>query len=449
MMRIPVRRPTEACIQAAVQHAAACALMGAALLALPAGVVGDASEKAKGSISLAVWLYGFPGESQYLADLAGAYKRAHGRPVDLYTYDWSESHVKLEQWTGRLSDYAPDMVVVRDVDLPLVVSRAASLEQRFPTSFLAKLYPSLVAQGRVEGVLLSLPWMVGPQALYYRADVFRERGLSPPATPDELLQVAGEIADPPEMYGLGLPGHPDGGGPDMFLTIFRALNGVVFDDRGRLAISSEAGHATLRLWCDLVSSHATQPEVLSWTQGELAELFLAGRLAMLIDRPWLLRERWRIPEGIEVAVAPVPKLEGASDHLRTDRIVVLDTARDIDACVHFLCYALGRDPQRALTRLGVPSVRRDVAGELPSDRRWAAFKQALRNGRGPAPTAWPEVARIVDRLLYLSVSGRATIEGAMESIDVELVGEPETVRAKPPPPSTTDEPPSHQRVIDN
>lgn len=448
-MRIPTRRAAQARVKAAVPYAAASALLAAALLVPPVRSLGQGTDDGRASISLAVWLYGFPGESQYLADLAGAYRRGQGRPVDLYTHDWSESRAKLEQWTGRLSPYAPDMVVVRDVDLPLVVGHAVSLEQRFPTSFLAKLYPGVLAQGRVEGVLLSLPWMVGPEALYYRADVFRARGLSPPGTPEEMLQVAREVAAPPRMYGLGLAGRPDGGGPDMFLTVFRALGGVVFDERGRLAIGGEPGNAALRLWCDLVGSHATQPEVLSWTQGELAELFLAGRLAMLIERPWLLRESWRIPEAVEVGVAPVPKLEGASDHLRTDCVVVLDTARDIDGCVDFLCYALGRDQQRALARLGVPSVRRDVAGELPSDERWAPFREALRNGRGPAPTAWSAIARIVDRLLHLCVSGRATIEEAIGCIDIELVGEPETEGARSPAPAPTDEPPSAQRATDH
>jgi ABC-type glycerol-3-phosphate transport system substrate-binding protein len=448
-MRIPARRVVGIHVKAAVEGAAACAFLAASFLVPSNRCLGQDSDEDKAPISLAVWLYGFAGESQYLADLAGSYKRTYGRPVELYTHEWSESRVKLEQWTGRLSRYAPDMVVVRDVDLPLVVGRAASLEQRFPTRFLARFYPGVLAQGRVEGVLLSLPWMVGPQALYYRADVFRERGLAPPRTPDELLSVAQEVADPPALYGFGLPGRPDGGGPDLFLTTFRALNGVVFDERGRLAIAAEPGRAALQLWSDLVGSQATQPEVLTWTQGELADLFLAGRLAMLIERPWLLRELWRVPEGIEVCVARVPKLDGASDHFRADMVVILDTARDTDACVHFLCYALGHDQQMVLAHLGVPSVRRDVADELPSDDRWAPFKTALHDGRGPAPTAWAEIARIIDRLLYLSVSGRATIDEAIQSIDVELIGEPEVQPPTSPAPATTDEPPPHQRAADD
>ncbi len=445
-MPVPARRFVGIRFRAAVECAAARVLLAVAF-ALPWTVaVGQSSEEARAPVSLAVWLYGFPGESQYLADLAGSYKRAFGRPVELFTHEWSESGVKLEQWTGRGAAYAPDMVVVRDIDLPLIVGQAVSLDQRFPSGFLDRFHPGALGQGRIEGILFSLPWMVGPQALYYRADVLREAGLAPPRTPEELLRVAQEIADPPGMYGLGLPGRADGGGPDVFLTTFRALNGVVFDERGRLALNAEPGRQTLQWWCDLVSSHATQPELLTWTQSELAELFLSGRLAMLIERPWLLRELWRLPPSIEVDVRPVPKLEGTSDHLRTDGIVILETARDIDACVHFLCYALGRDRQRGLAHLGVPSVRRDVAGELPQDKRWAAFKTALRNGRGVSPMAWSEIAEIIDHLLFLSVSGRATVEEALDSIEVELIGEPETESAVRSPLPPSDEPLPAQRA---
>ena len=111
-------------------------------------------------MSIGVWLYDFPGETEYLADLKGGFERATGRRVELFTHRWSEYAYRTEQWMGDQIRYAPDMVVVHDYDLPTVVGRAASLEGRLSAGVRKAIPEALWAQARLEGVLLGVPWLV-------------------------------------------------------------------------------------------------------------------------------------------------------------------------------------------------------------------------------------------------------------------------------------------------
>ena len=413
----------------------AALLLSADLLAAPTR---PAAPTALPPLSLAVWLNHFPGEAQYYADLTRSFEQAAGRKVNLYTQEWSVCADQLKRWCKDQRAYAPDMVVVRDVDLPLVLGHIASLEGRFPASFLRQLYPGPLAQGRVQGILVAAPWQVWPKALYYRGDILRQKGLAPPKTPDELLTVARAVADPPKLYGFGLSGRLGGGAADMFLLTLRAEGGVIFDRDGHLAVGADPSRRALKLWSDLTQSHATQPEVLSWTDAELGDLFLEGRLAMLIERPWLLAQFRYTEPPFEVGIVPVPKAPGGCDSPRTDCVVVFDTASDPDACCQFIYFALLRDQQRLLAKCGVPSACRDANDTLPDDARWAAFRTALANVRGPSPQSWGAVAALYERLLYLIVSGRIGVDEALEAMDVDLLGEPDNERLAMPTPSSAD-----------
>jgi len=424
--------------------AGAAALLAAALM-LWAALWGERSTHLAAQaptvpkpVSLAVWLHHFPGESEYLGSLTRSFKQATGRAVYLYTYEWASCTEQLKQWRTTQRAYAPDMAIVRDVDLPIVLGQAASLEGRFTPAFLREFYPGALAQGRVQGVLVALPWQVWPRALYYRGDVLRAKGLSPPKTPDDLLRVAQTVARPPELYGLGLPGRMGGSAAEMFLLTYRAQGGLLFDQDGHLAIASDAGRRTLHLWEELGRTHATEPEILNWDESELVDLFLAGRLAMLVERPWLLSLFHLAEPSFEVGVVPVPKVPGGWDSPRTDCIFVFETAGDLDGCVQFLQFALGAEQQAALAKSGVLSPRKDAAGALPADPRWAAFRAAMADARGPSPQNWDAIADLFDRLIYMVVSGRATADEAIDRINIDLLGEPDAERAAMPAPGPPD-----------
>jgi ABC-type glycerol-3-phosphate transport system substrate-binding protein len=432
-MVVPPRRGNDSSGTAAALVAVPMLLLGL-LPSGPAASARSATESEKTPVSIQLFRYHFAGEGAFLAGLQAAYQREHGRPVELWEGEWPESPRKIQDWTGKLSRYAPDMMVVQDAQLPLVLGHAASLEARFPSGFLKALFPGALAQGRVQGVLTGLPWMVHPLALYYNADLLAAKGLSPPGTPEELVEVATKLSDPPNVYGFGVPGAPSGGAADCFMAFFRGFGGLLFDDRGRLSIDSDPGRRALHLLSSFSQSRATEPEVLTWSGAELAQLFAAGRVAMVLDGPWLLREAGASAPPFKVGVAPVPREAGGTEHLTTDCVIIFDTARDIDGCVHFLQYALGQDVQRRLAGLGVPSARRDAGGALPPGEGWDVYARALRDGRGPSAATWAEIVPIVERLIYATVSGRAAPQEAMDSIDIDLIDDPEYVRLGLPPP---------------
>jgi ABC-type glycerol-3-phosphate transport system substrate-binding protein len=434
-MRVPLRRP-----HAKLGTAAVVVAVPLALWALLLGPPASAAEPEETPISLQVWRYRFQGEAGFLGGLRDGFQRATGRKLELYTGEWADCEPRVRDWTDRLTAYAPDMLVVQDAQLPSVLRHAASLEGRFPASFLKDLYPGALAQGRVQGVLVALPWIPRPLALYYNADLLMAKGLTPPVTPPELLETAQKLADPPRVYGFGLPGAPSGGAADCFMAFFRASAGLLFDDRGRLSLDSDPGRRTLDLLSGLMVSHATQPEVLTWSEGELAQAFLAGRVAMVIAEPWLLRGAGDAKPPFTVGVAPVPREKGGFEHLTTDCVIVFDTARDIDACTQFLQYALGAEPQRALAACGVPSVRRDAGGALPKGEGWDVYARALREGRGPSASTWGEIRALLESLLYVTVSGRATPQEAIDAINVDLLDDPEYVRLGLPPPKREGKP---------
>ena len=411
-----------------------------AVLVLPVGLASalTAAEEARSEppVSIQVFREHFDGEVGFLAELQGGYSRASGRKVELYQAEWRESERKIKDWTGDLNRYAPDMMVVQDAQLPQVLGHAASLEGRFPPAFLKELHAGALAQGRVQGVQVALPWRAHPLALYYNADRLAEKDLAPPTSPDELLAAAGKLSAPPDLYGLGLPGQPGGGAAGWALALFRAYGGVLFDSRGRLALESDAGLRTLELFSALTAARCTQPEVLTWGADELAAAFLAGRVAMVIDGPWLLRAATLHPPAFRMGVAPAPRTPDGMEHLTADCVFIFDTARDIDGCVSFLQYALGGERQGALASLGIPSVRRDAGAALPTGEGWEVYVRALREGRGPSAATWAQVAPLLERLLYVTVSGRATPQEALDSIDVDLVDDPEPERdARPGRPS--------------
>ena len=411
------------------------AALGVALLVL----CGTAPAQPVTSLHLVAWDTGVAGQRELLAELVRQFQRQN--PGIIICTEWQPSgnpEEWLRRWTSSYREHAPDLVVVNDLwlvghaadALPLPVDMQQDLGRRLPASVAAR------GGDRLRGV----PWVVATEALYYRSDLMERAGLTPPTTPDELADCAERLADPPGVYGFGLPGA-GAGGEDLLHVLATAAGGITADEAGAIAPAQPAFERALSLLVDMDSRGALQPEVLTWSEIELAGLFVQGRLAMMVSRPWLdtmlqQTEATRRAElgraeaagedgadraaalraaKIEWGIAPLPVASGGAGHLAVDWLAALASTDAPEQSLKVLRFLAAEDRQRTLAMMGGVPATRALAAELRGTDAWRAHLAGLDGALGLPAGQWPLLrAQLADALSY-AISGRRTPAEALEA----------------------------------
>lgn len=171
------------------------------------------------------------------------------------------------------------------------------LDDLLPPDYLADFAPGIVEQARVEGQLLGIPRNIDTRLIHYRADLFRDPQerrafqerfgyeLRPPATWDELVDIARHFTRPPDLFGFAFPGMSSGLW-GTFYELTKMYGGDFFAPDLRAAFHSPAGMQALTLLRDMfLTWRVTPPDLPSWQFDAISSAFDAGRVAMIADWP--------------------------------------------------------------------------------------------------------------------------------------------------------------------
>jgi len=150
----------------------------------------------------------------------------------------------------------PDIIQTQARDFPAfmkkfpgqfvdVTDKASPLKDKF----LASSWDSVT----VEGKIYAMPWDLGPMALYYRTDMFKEAGIDPVQieTWDDYITAGQKLK---EHFGgnVVMTGYaPDF---DFFEIFFNQLGGNYATPDGKIALKSEQAIQSLTLWRRMVDS---------------------------------------------------------------------------------------------------------------------------------------------------------------------------------------------------
>jgi multiple sugar transport system substrate-binding protein len=129
-------------------------------------------------------------------------------------------------------------------------------------------------------LLYGLPRNIDVRLLHYRTDLIE----SPPATWNELLELARRHNAPPDMYGFLFPGRESG----LFGTFFELAEMAgarLFPEDLVPDIENEAGRWALELLRTFCAEGLVPPELPEWHYDKIHECFRAGRAAMVGDWP--------------------------------------------------------------------------------------------------------------------------------------------------------------------
>jgi multiple sugar transport system substrate-binding protein len=346
--------------------------------------------------------------------LAGFSEQHPNLRVNLTHEDWSQAALRMKYWCGSHRQYAPDFTVLADAWLATYQDQLAPLDEVLKPRDLKGFLPAVLDRCRVGGKLLGLPWIVRSRALYYRTDLLEAAKLKPPRTWAELQKAAVALAQPPEVHGLGLAGRAGNGAVEAFFDLLIASGGSALDKDGKLDLKGKPAREALSRWLSLRQAGALQPEGLSWGQQELQTAFAQGRLAMLISGPKLYQQLRNSAPDLKFGVVATPAEGEGGRHVAAEVLVMLKSTQHPQEGAHFLRYMASGEAQRAMSLMGGLPTMRAQYEHVRRDPDVAPFVADLEQAQG-LPTAHAEAAtRIVERAVWLALSGRLTPAEALK-----------------------------------
>jgi ABC-type glycerol-3-phosphate transport system substrate-binding protein len=397
----------------------------AALLIVMACASADAqAEQAtpRTNLQVTLWESGIAGEREALSELLFSFQ--HVNPDVIVCIEWKDAGLQADwvtRWCGDYRTYAPDLTVMgeqlawqrRHDLLALPEDLARELRQSYDPAVMR----------RLPGPARGIPWRVSTRALYYRPDLLTSAELAVPASLEELAACAEALADPPHHYGLGVP-RPLGGGEELLHALGRAQGAVQLQEAQAGPTLSDGSseerrntrpdyEGALESLVHMQSRGALQPEILTWSESELVELFAQGRLAMMIapiGAAQMLRGMEDLPEW---AVAPLPMADGGSGALETQWLVAFGDTDRQEAAVRLMSYLAEKESQRMLAMVASVPAMRELMEELSATPPWSAHIGGLREAEGVPLADWERLRPLLGDALVYALSGRKTPREAL------------------------------------
>ena len=332
--------------------------------------------------------WGAPEERGVIADALASFEQSHPGLRVVYTqvpgvgYDYLNK-LRLMIVAGN----APDVFYVPDGGFGELVRTGALLDldpylRKTGAVDIDAMWASAIDRYRWngrrlhEGHLYALPKDVGPTAMFYDVDRFRERGvpLPDPVVPmtwDEARAMWAALGDSePSKHRYGITGYP------FEVAVWASGGEVLSADRRSWAMNEPRSAAAVQ-WCaDLALVDGVAPLPSRVEGGGGRELFEARIAATHIDGRWMVPRFRKLGFAWDVAPIPMPDRErspvvwsgsvGFSISARTRRP---------DDAFALVAWLSGPEGQARLTQTGL---------QLPNQRALAMTDAFLQPGQRPA-----------------------------------------------------------------
>ena len=193
---------------------------------------------------------------------------------------FSGDHPALNRHLASLSEVPYDLVSTHTKYAPSQLGFLAPLDGLLDDRDLDDFVPRVLEMASVDGALYGVPRNIDVRLLHYRTDLIS----SPPATWDELLDLARKHNRPPDHYGFLFPGRESG----LFGTFFELAEmagAKLFPEDLVPDIENEAGRWALGFLRAFYVETLVPRELPEWHYDKVHEFFRAGRAAMAGDWP--------------------------------------------------------------------------------------------------------------------------------------------------------------------
>ena len=273
----------------------------------------------------------------------------------------------------------------------------------------------VVQAATYEGELYGLQPVTNTIAIFYNKKILKEAGIEPPTTWAELKDSAKKLTKG-KQYGFAFDATADYEGAWQFLPAMWTNGG------DETALTTPQVAEALQLWKDLVDSGASSKSVVTWSQGDVADQFKAGRAAMMLNGPWNIPSLSQ-EKSLEWSVVTFPVNKDGQQSIAplggeawtvplTGNETKQAKAAEYVKCLNSDEVAL----QFAKDRFVVPTkleLAKKYAQEVPEMAAFAQQVSTARSRTGKLGDKWPDVAKVIYTGVQLTLTGESAPADAM------------------------------------
>ena len=268
-----------------------------------------------------------------------------------------------------------------------------------------------------DGSISALPAFIDPWIMFYRKDLFAQKGLKPPKTLAEMEEFAQKFHNPPGMYGFVARGLKNANAPGWDWVLF-SMGGSFLTKDGKASINTPEAVKAMDYYAGMLRRFAP-PGVVNFNWYECSTAFMQGQVAMYFDgvnfaSQFEDKEKSKIAGKVGYAVLPA----GPGGHFSPifgNAVAVSAQSKVQGAAYFFAQWATTK--QSAIRELldGTGSARTSVWGnrevkakaKMPPD--WSqAYVDSLKIGR----LGLPEIVAVTEYRDIIGVAIQKAIEGA-------------------------------------
>jgi multiple sugar transport system substrate-binding protein len=337
-------------------------------------------------------------------------------------------HPALNQHLASLPEVPYDLVSTHTKYAPSQLRFLASLNELIEPATLTDFLPLLLKLARVEGSLYSVPRNIDVRLLHYRRDLID----SPPATWDELLEIARRLNSPPGLYGFLFPGRESG----LFGTFYELAEMAgarLFPEDLVPDMVNEGGRWALRFLRTCYAEALTPRELTAWHYDKVHECFRAGHAAMVGDWPGyysLYRDSKISAVHDRLGLSPYPVGPAGKSLAYGGGHTFALTKRGVKRpeALELLLYLTAPEQQLGEARQGCVPVRASVMKQMQQEtdqanRARLAMLEHVIAGQiliPPKLARYPEIEEVLWRTVQRGFMGEIEIDDALKSMTKQV-----------------------------
>jgi multiple sugar transport system substrate-binding protein len=283
-------------------------------------------------------------------------------------------------------------------------------------------YPGILSAGSYNGKVYGLAPAVDMIGLFYNKDILSAAGVEPPKTWDELRAAAKKLTTA-DRYGFAFDADPGLESAWQFLPFMWSNGG----DETKL--NDPKVVEGLQYWVDLVKDGSVSPSVVTWTQGDLKDQFVAGKAAMMINGPWQFPTLDKV-QGLHYGVVDIPVPHAGDPSIaplggevytvpRTGNAEKQQKAAEFVQCMTTDANELELAEHRRTvpSKVGVADAYVAKHPEMAPFVKIAVHARARTGLLGPA---WPKAAAAISGAIQAALTGQMSAKDALDAAQASM-----------------------------